>query len=219
MWTTTAASPRAARTGASFTSSGRVPKMTATAPLRIGPRSQDLEEFGPDESSGTVGARRYSSAGDDSVVAGDDDTSRARDVGAERGHHAVAPPVGPGCEWSDAGRRRDRAARGRDRVGDADRDQGRADPRARGPGRGLARPDRRRRVQQRHGRRARRDRRDRPRARRRDRHHADHRHGRAHADPLPGRDPGLRRRRPGHLQRDGGDDRGAHSRRARGRSS
>ncbi len=36
----------------------------------------------------------------------------------------------------------------------------------------------------------------RPRAGRRDRHHADHRHGRPHADPLPGRHPGLRRRRP-----------------------
>ncbi len=46
-------------------------------------------------------------------------------------------------------------------------------------------------------------------ARRRDRHHADHRHGGAHADPLPGCDPGVRRRRPAHLQRHRGDDRAA----------
>ena len=36
---------------------------------------------------------------------------------------------------------------------------------------------------------------DRTRAGRRDHHHADHRHGRAHADPVPGRDSGVRRRR------------------------
>ncbi len=36
--------------------------------------------------------------------------------------------------------------------------------------------------------------RDRSRAGRRDRHHADHRHGGDHPNPLPGGDPGLRRR-------------------------
>ena len=59
-----------------------------------------------------------------------------------------------------------------------------------------------------HRRHPRRDRRDRPGAGRRDHHHADHRHGGAHADPLPGRDPGLRRRRPAHRQRHRGDHRG-----------
>ncbi len=39
------------------------------------------------------------------------------------------------------------------------------------------------------------------------------------ADPLPGRDPGLRRRRSAHLQRHRGDDRGAPRARARRRSS
>ena len=46
-------------------------------------------------------------------------------------------------------------------------------------------------------------RRARSRAGRRDRHHADHRHGGADADPLPGRDPCLRRRRSADLQRHG----------------
>ena len=50
---------------------------------------------------------------------------------------------------------------------------------------------------------------DRPGARRRGRHDVDHRHGRAEPDPLPGRHPGVRRRRPRHRQRDRRDDRGA----------
>ena len=47
----------------------------------------------------------------------------------------------------------------------------------------------------------RRSRRTRPRAGRRDHHHPDHRHGSLGADPLSGRDPGVRRRRPSHRQR------------------
>ena len=53
----------------------------------------------------------------------------------------------------------------------------------------------------RHGGRALRDRGHRPGAGRRDHHDADHRHGRDGANPLPGGDPGLRRRRPADRQR------------------
>ena len=63
------------------------------------------------------------------------------------------------------------------------------------------------RVQFRHGGDPLRRRGDQSGAGRRDRHHADHRHGRADADSLSGRDSGLRRRRSAHLQRHGRDHR------------
>ena len=79
----------------------------------------------------------------------------------------------------------------------------------------IVRVDPRLRLHLRHGRDPHGHRRHRSRAGRRDRHHADHRHGGAHADPLSGSDPRLRRRRSGTCNVTAEDDRGRLSERTR----
>ena len=118
--------------------------------------------------------------------------------------------VGPRRLGPHARGRRARAARANHRLGHAQQHQGHDGRRVRARAGAHDRRQARDRVRVGIGRRALRDRRAEPGARRRDRHDRDHRHGRARADPVPRRDPGVRGRRPAHVQRHGGDGRGAH---------